>query len=94
MGPSSRPDPVLGHFVFNAFFHTPVELKEKEVAPEEKIAVEDYSSYSVRLVIQRSRYHSRRKFSVLQLIFTIQDHDVSSTANRAVVVESCAWSFL
>ncbi|KAL9965405.1 hypothetical protein ACROYT_G029203 [Oculina patagonica] len=27
--------PVLGHFVFNAFFHTPVESKEKGGKPQE-----------------------------------------------------------
>ncbi len=32
MGPSSRPGPVLGHFVFNAFFHATVELKEKVIS--------------------------------------------------------------
>ncbi len=32
MGPSSRPGPVLGHFVFNAFFHATIELKEKIIS--------------------------------------------------------------
>ncbi|KAL9973788.1 hypothetical protein ACROYT_G020290 [Oculina patagonica] len=32
MGPSSRPGPVLGHFLFNAVFRAPVELKEKVIS--------------------------------------------------------------